>query len=149
MAFITEIKDYAAKLVSSVVTSSAAYTHDNLTRDRCPECGKYLLAVNGKKGELLVCQDRECGYRKNVSVVSNAKCPNCHKKLTLRGDGDSRSFHCVCGYRERLVDFEARRESTVGRREVERFLAGQSQTDRSGGSLNSALSDQLKSLMKN
>ena len=97
---------------------------------------------------MLVCQDRECGYRKSVSVVSNAKCPNCHKKLTLRGDGDSRSFQCVCGYRERLADFEARRESTVGRREVERFLAGQAQTDRSEGSLNSALSDQLKTLLK-
>ncbi|MCL2058454.1 MAG: DNA topoisomerase III [Oscillospiraceae bacterium] len=146
-AFINEIKRYAAKLVSDVITSSAAYTHDNLTRDHCPECGKYLLAVNGKKGEMLVCQDRECGYRKSVAVVSNARCPNCHKKLTLKGDGDSRSFQCVCGYRERLADFEARRESTVGRREVERYMAGQSQAGRSGDSLNSALSDQLKALM--
>ena len=145
--FIREIKDYAAKLVSVVVASSAAYNHDNLTRDRCPECGKYLLAVNGKKGEMLVCQDRECGYRKSVAVISNARCPNCHKKLTLRGDGDSRSFQCTCGYRERLADFEARRESTVGRREVERYLSGQAQADRRGESLNSTLADQLKSLM--
>jgi DNA topoisomerase-3 len=147
VAFINEIKKYAAKLVSDVIASSGAYTHDNLTRDHCPECGKYLLAVNSKKGEMLVCQDRECGYRKSVAVVSNARCPNCHKKLTLKGDGDSRSFQCVCGYRERLVDFEARRESTVGRREVERYFAGQAQSERSGDALNSALSDQLKALM--
>jgi DNA-directed RNA polymerase subunit M/transcription elongation factor TFIIS len=145
--FINEIKEYTAKLVSAVVTSSGAYAHDNLTRDHCPECGKYLLAVNSKKGEMLVCQDRECGYRKSIAVVSNARCPNCHKKLTLRGDGDSRSFLCACGHRERLVDFEARRESTVGRREVERFMEGQAHADRSGGELNSALSEQLKALM--
>jgi len=146
-AFIREIKDYAAKLVSAVVTSSGSFTHDNMTRDLCPDCGKFLLAVNGKKGEMLVCQDRECGYRKTISVVSNAGCPECHKKLILRGEGDNRAFHCACGYRERLADFEARRESTVGKREVQRYLADQAHSDRSAGALNSALSDQLKALI--
>ena len=145
-AFIDEIKSYTSKLVSAVISSSDAYTHDNLTRDHCPECGKFLLLVNGKKGEMLVCQDRECGYRKSLSVVSNARCPNCHKKLILRGDGDSRSFQCACGYRERLADFEARRESSAGRREVERFLAGQAQSGNSGEPINTALSEQLKAL---
>jgi len=145
--FIKEIRDYTAKLVSAVAASSASYNHDNMTRDHCPECGKYLLSVNGKKGEMLVCQDRECGYRVTVSVVSNARCPNCHKKLTLRGSGESRYFHCICGHRERLADFEARRESSVGRREVDRFLAGQAQSEQSSGAINSALSDQLKEFL--
>ena len=44
----------------------------------CPDCGKPMLEVNGKKGKMLVCQDRECGHRKNVSrsqmhVVHNVR----------------------------------------------------------------------------
>jgi DNA topoisomerase-3 len=50
-----------------------------MTGARCPECGKYLLEVNNKKGKMLVCQDRECGYRKGVAKVTNARCPECHK----------------------------------------------------------------------
>lgn len=79
--FIGEMRDYAKKLVSCVIASDAKYVHDNLTKDKCPECGKYLLEVNGKKGKMLVCQDRECSYRKSLSFLSNARCPNCHKSL--------------------------------------------------------------------
>ena len=104
--FIKEMRDYSTSLVSMVVSSSANYTHDNATKDKCPVCGKYLLEVNGKKGKMLVCQDRECGYRKSISVVTNARCPECHKKLEMRGEGDKKAFFCVCGYREKLTDFE-------------------------------------------
>ncbi|NLD51158.1 MAG: DNA topoisomerase III, partial [Clostridiaceae bacterium] len=64
--YIKEMKNYATKLVTTVIVSSNVYRHDNLTREKCPECGKYLLDVTGKKGKMLVCQDRECGYRKGV-----------------------------------------------------------------------------------
>ena len=83
--FINEMKTYASKVVSNVIASTAAYKHDNMTREKCPECGKYLLDVAGKKGKMLVCADRECGYRKGVSMVSNARCPECHKKMEIRG----------------------------------------------------------------
>ena len=48
--FVNEMKGYASKLVSNVIASSDVFKHDNLTREKCPECGKYLLDVNGKKG---------------------------------------------------------------------------------------------------
>ena len=32
---------------------------------------KYLLEVKGKKGKMLVCQDRECGYRKGLAQITN------------------------------------------------------------------------------
>ena len=51
---------------------------------------------------MLVCSDRECGYRRNVSEISNVRCPECHKKMELRGEGDDKTFYCVCGYRESL-----------------------------------------------
>ena len=44
-----------------------------MTREPCPECGKYLLEVNGNKGKMLVCQDRECGYRENLSMITGAR----------------------------------------------------------------------------
>ncbi len=109
--FIGQMRDYSTSLVSLVITSNAQYTHDNATKDKCPVCGKYLLEVNGKKGKMLICQDRECGYRKGLTQITNARCPDCHKKLELRGEGDKKMFVCVCGYRERLSDFNKRKES--------------------------------------
>ena len=139
--FIREMKDYAARLVTEVKASQGQYRHDNATRERCPDCGQFLLSVTGKKGnKMLVCPDRACGYRKSLSVVTNARCPNCHKKLELRGEGDKRMFVCVCGYREKLSDFEKRREDKgAGKRDVQKYMASQ---DRSGG--NTALAEALK-----
>ena len=130
--FLGDMRGYAARLVSEVIASGEAYVHDNLAHEKCPECGKQLLDVNGKKGRMYICPDRECGYRKSVSVVTNARCPECHKKLELRGEGDKRSFFCVCGYRERLRDFEERRESAgANKRDTERFMQSQKQEGRS------------------
>lgn len=124
--FIGEMRDYAVSLVNAVKNSNAEYKHDNLTREPCPQCGKYLLEVNGKKGKMLVCQDRECGYRKSVSIITNARCPECHKKLEMRGEGDKKGFFCTCGYREKLSDFEKRKESAgAGKRDVASYMQKQ------------------------
>lgn len=113
--FVKEIMDYASLLVKDIKEADAKFKHDNMTRDKCPECGKYMLAVNGKKGKMLVCQDRECGYRKGVSRTTNARCPNCHKKLELRGEGDNQIFVCVCGHKEKMEAFKKRRENAPGK----------------------------------
>lgn len=124
--FISEMRDYSTKLVSMVIASDAQYTHDNATKEKCPVCGKYLLEVNGKKGKMLVCQDRECGYRKGLAQTTNARCPECHKKLELRGEGDKRIFACVCGYREKLSDFQKRRSSDgAGKHDVINYMRKQ------------------------
>jgi len=125
MNFVKEMREYASKLVGNVVGSSEVYRHDNATRVKCPDCGKYLLEVNGKKGKMLVCSDRDCGYRKGVSQISNARCPTCHKKMEIRGDGDSKLFVCGCGYREKLSAFNKRRDSEksgLDKRDVSKFL---------------------------
>ncbi len=137
--FVEDIKKYAAKLVSTVIASNETYRHDNITREKCPECGKYLLDVNGKKGKMLVCPDRECGYRKGLSRVSNARCPDCHKKMELKGDGESSIFTCICGHREKLSEFKKRKGDKVDKKEVSKFLNQQD----SGGNINSALADAL------
>lgn len=137
--FIKEMKNYASKLVSTVVSSTEQYRHDNLTKEKCPECGKNLLDVNGKKGRMLVCAERECGYRKTVSQTSNARCPECHKKMEIRGDADKKTFYCLCGYREKLSEFKKRKNEKVDKREVSKFLNKQDQDVQ----INSALSDAL------
>ena len=67
------------------------------------------ILVISKKGKVLVCQDRDCGYRRSVSIITNARCPECHKKMELRGDGEKKSFYCSCGYREKYSAFKERR----------------------------------------
>lgn len=138
--FVEEMRAYATKLVAQVRASDAKYTHDNQTRKACPDCGKFLLLVKGKRGEMLVCPDRECGYRKSVTQVTNARCPNCFKKMELRGEGDNQTFACVCGYREKLSAFKERRESAgAGKRDVEKYL----QQQKPAAPVNNAMAEQL------
>ena len=140
--FIGEMREYASELVSTVIASNAQYTHDNMTKEKCPVCGKYLLEVNGKKGKLLVCQDRECGFRKGLTQTTNARCPECHKKLELRGEGEKRIFACVCGYREKLSDFNKRRANDgAGKHDVLSYMRKQ---EKESQPQNNAMADLLK-----
>jgi DNA topoisomerase-3 len=145
--FIQGIRDYAAQLVTTVSGGDQTFKHDNLTRVKCPDCGKFLLQVKGKRGEMYVCQDRECGYRRGISQTSNARCPECHKKMELRGEGEGRLFTCSCGYREKLSVFTKRKEAEKGsgnKREVQRFLHQQKDEQ----PLNTALADALAKLKR-
>ncbi len=142
-AFVANMKDYAVHLVGAVIASSHVYKHENMTRERC-QCGKFLLEVNGKRGKMLVCPDRECGFRKNVSQTSNARCPECHKAMEIRGEGEDKSFFCACGYREKLSAFKKRKTETVNKKEVTQFLRKQD----SDTSINSALAEALAKLKK-
>lgn len=146
--FISGIRDYASKLVRAVLGSEQTYHHDNLTRVKCPECGKFLLQVKGKRGEMYVCQDRECGYRQSISQTSNARCPNCHKKMEIRGEGEGKTFTCTCGYREKFSAFIKRREienNSGNKREVQRFLQRQKKEE---PMINTALAETLAKLKK-
>ena len=138
------MKEYASKLVAGVIASNETYRHDNMTREKCPQCGKYLLDLNGKKGKMLVCPDRECGYRKSVSIMSNVRCPECHKKMEIRGEGKDKSFYCACGYREKLEAYKRRKSEQVSKKEVERYLKRQNVNE----SINSALADALAKLKR-
>jgi len=140
--FIAGMRVYASSLVSKVIASMDKFRHDNLTRSKCPDCGKYLLEVSGKKGKMLICQDRECGYRQGVSQISNARCPECHKKMEIRGAGESKIFVCSCGYREKLSSFKKRKEgqsNKLSKKEVNNYLKKQSTNE----PVNSALADAL------
>ncbi|SCN25275.1 DNA topoisomerase 3 [Clostridium sp. N3C] len=140
--FIAEMRKYAEDIVRTIKSSDEKFRHDNMTREKCPQCGKYLLEVKGKKGKMLVCQDRECGYRKGVTMITNARCPNCHKRLELRGEGDNRIFVCSCGFKEKLSAFNERKSkesNAVSKKEVSKYLKQQEKEDFGNNALAEAL----------
>lgn len=64
--FINDMKDYLKDIVLEVKNSDNKFKYDNLIKNRCLECGKFMLEVNGKKGKMLICEDRECNIRKII-----------------------------------------------------------------------------------
>ena len=145
-SFVNQMREYATTVVQEIKGSDAKYKHDNLTTTKCPECGKPMLAVNGKRGKMLVCQDRECGTRKTISQITNSRCPNCHKKLELRGEGENRMFACVCGHREKLSTYNKRKQEQKkqgSKRDVQKYLREQ---EKNAEPMNSALADALANL---
>ncbi|HGI5530132.1 TPA: DNA topoisomerase 3 [Listeria monocytogenes] len=131
--FTEEMRDYAKKAVTEIKQNDKKFRHDNITSQKCPDCGKPMLKVKGKRGTMLVCQDRECGHRESVSRTTNARCPNCHKRMEMRGEGDKQIFVCVCGHREKLSAFQQRRDKqknkNVSKTDVAKFMKKQNKQE--------------------
>lgn len=126
--FMKEIDNYTKALIQEIKSADGTFRHDNMTRTKCPECGKFMLEVNGKHGKLLVCQDRECGHKETISRHTNARCPVCHKKMDLVGKGDGQRFICVCGHKEKLSSFEERKKKEgkgASKKDVNNYLRKQ------------------------
>ena len=126
--FLNEMKNYSKTIVKEIKNSENKFKHDNLTRNKCPKCGKFMLEVNGKRGKMLVCEDRECNTRKLISQTTNARCPNCHKRLELKGEGEGKIFTCSCGYREKLSSFNKRKAEEKGKaskKDINKYLKNQ------------------------
>lgn len=145
--FMTEIRKYASELVDEIRQGDGTFRHDNLTNKLCPECGKRLLAVNGKNSRMLVCQDRACGYRQTVARTTNARCPVCHKRMELIGSGEASTFVCSCGHKERMTKFQERRQKEgagVSKRDVQNYLKKQQKEAKEP--VNNAFADALKNI---
>lgn len=144
--FMKDMIAFSKQAVTEIKNDDKKFRHDNVTGRTCPDCGKLLLEVNGKRGKMHVCQDRECGYRRSISRQTNARCPVCKKKLELRGEGDGQIFVCSCGHREKLSAFEKRRKNSggkgAGKRDVQKYLKKQDEPE------NTAMADALKKLFE-
>lgn len=145
--FMTEIEDYTKSLISQIKNADGTFRHDNLTRRKCPQCGKLMLEVNGKHGKMLVCQDRECGYRETISRRTNARCPVCHKKMELVGKGDAQRFVCSCGHKEKLSSFQERKKKEgkgANKRDVAVYMRKQAKEAKEP--INNAFAEAFKNL---
>ena len=60
--FINQMKNYSKTIVKEIKNSENKFKHDNLTRNKCPNCGKFMLEVNGKR------------IKKNVWYVKRRLC---------------------------------------------------------------------------
>ncbi len=142
--FMVDMINFSKNAVNEIKNDDKKFKHDNVTGRTCPDCGKLLLEVNGKRGKMHVCQDRECGYKRSISRQTNARCPQCKKRLELRGEGDGQIFVCSCGHREKLSAFEKRRKASGGKkatkRDVQKYLKKQDEPE------NTAMADALKKL---
>ena len=142
-----DIRTYTTEIIDEIKTGEGSFHHDNMTNKKCPQCGKRLLLVKGKNSEMLVCQDRECGYRETLSRTSNARCPKCHKKMELRGKGEGQIFVCKCGYKEKLSSFQERRKKEgagVSKRDVAKYM--NQQKKEAEQPVNSSFADALSKL---
>ncbi len=135
--FVQEMENYAREVVKEIKDDTQKFKHDNMTTTRCPDCDKFMLSVSGKRGKMLVCQDRECGSRKMISKTTNSRCPKCRKKLELRGEGEGQIFVCICGHREKLSSFNQRKKkenNRLSKGEVSKYMGKQDKKDEGFGS---------------
>lgn len=61
--FMADIRAYTIGLIKTTLADTTEYKADNITKVKCPLCGKFMLLVNGKRGKMLACPDRSCGHR--------------------------------------------------------------------------------------
>ncbi|GEN35735.1 DNA topoisomerase 3 [Aneurinibacillus danicus] len=104
--FLSGIRRQAAALVKEIAASEVEYKPHNVTGSKCPECGQNLREIKGKRGKILVCPDRECGYKRSAEKqLSNRRCPQCKKRMELRNGKAGKFFQCKpCNVVEKLED---------------------------------------------
>ncbi|MBZ4025531.1 DNA topoisomerase III [Ligilactobacillus salivarius] len=93
--FIGDIKNDTKRLVSEVKNSKEDYKDFSLTKKRCPECNSFLKVRKARDGEIYVCSNPECNYRRRKDAkVSNHRCPQCHRKMLIVEGKNGKYFRC-------------------------------------------------------
>ena len=95
--FLKDIKNYTRECILEIKDSQDKFKHDNISGKKCEECGSYMLEVDKKGTKMLKCSSPTCRNRKVISRLTNLRCDNCHKKMTLFGSGENSTYRCVCG----------------------------------------------------
>lgn len=142
-AFMKSIRELAAKWVSDTIKETKEYKPHNITHSRCPDCGKPLLEIKGKRGKFLVCSDRECGYRRSAEPVKlNKRCPQCRKKMELRTGKKGKFAQCrACNIIE-MLDQEG--SGKIHRKEEKKLLQKYTNQEK----LTNSLAEKLKEALE-
>lgn len=98
--FIKEIEANTSELIDEVLNTKHTYKHENMVKTKCPNCGNPLLEINNKYGTSLVCSNRECNYKKQISKNTFFLCPICKRKLQEIESKEKKVLICKCGYKE-------------------------------------------------
>lgn len=141
--FMAGIREQASLWVTEVKRETKEYKPHNVTGSFCPECGKAMVEVKGKRGKSLVCSDRECGYRRNAEpILLNKRCPQCRKKMELHDGKAGKYAQCKpCNVIEMLGDKDG---SRMNKREQQRLVQQYSEA----APLGNSLADKLKAALE-
>ena len=141
--FLKDIKDYTRECILEIKDSQDKFKHDNISGKKCEECGSYMLEVDKKGTKMLKCSSPTCRNRKIISRLTNLRCDNCHKKMTLFGSGENSTYRCVCGnsLKQKEVDkrIKNNKKDKVSRVDMKKYMKQESLE-------NNALRDKLLGL---
>lgn len=141
--FLKDIKDYTRECILEIKDSQDKFKHDNISGKKCEECGSYMLEVDKKGTKMLKCSSPTCRNRKVISRLTNLRCDNCHKKMTLFGSGENSTYRCVCGnsLKQKEVDkrIKSNKKDKVSRVDMKKYMKQESLE-------NNALRDKLLGL---
>ena len=95
--FLNDIKKYTYECINEIKNSEDKFKHDNISGKKCEECNSFMLEVDKKGTKLLKCSNPKCRNKEVLSRLTNLRCENCHKKMTLFGSGENATYRCQCG----------------------------------------------------
>ncbi|GEB78125.1 DNA topoisomerase III [Sporolactobacillus inulinus] len=142
--FMTKIRKKTQQLINEVKSSEKTYKIQNLTGSKCPECGSLMKEVHDRDGaRILVCINRECGYRKRRDPkLSNKRCPTCHKRMEMHHGKAGLYFQCrSCGIIVKADELKQK----ANKKETRRLLH---QMNKESEPIGNSLADALKAAMK-
>lgn len=142
--FIQDIKQDTKKLVAEIKNSDQSYKDFSLTKKKCPQCDSFLKVKKTRDGEIYVCSNQSCNYRRRKDAkVSNHRCPQCHKKMLLIEGKNGVYFRCKFdGTTEKPTD---KKKKKMTKKEERRLLNKINQDDEPQ---ESALALALKAALK-
>lgn len=144
-SFIARIRSRTASLVAEVKASEKAYKPHNLTHTKCPDCGEKMMETKGKRGKMLVCPNRECGFRRAAEpALSNKRCPQCRKRMEIHDGKAGKYAQCrPCNVIEKLEG-----QGAAGGKAARRQQAQLAKQFSDNVSLGSSLGDALKAALE-
>lgn len=145
-SFIADIRARTAALVAEVKANETEYKPHNLTHTKCPECGERMMETNGKRGKMLVCPNRECGFRRAAEpALSGKRCPQCHKRMEIHDGKAGKYAQCrSCNVIEKLEGQGPGGGGKAGRRQQAQLAKQYSDNVSLGASLGDALKAALE-----
>src|SRR5690606_39247108 len=99
-----------------------------------------------KRGKMLVCRNRECGYRRAAEpALSNRRCPQCRKRMEIRTGKAGKFVQCrACNVIEMLDGQSGRKEARNTRSLLKQYSGNKPLTSSLGDALKAALEQQDK-----
>ena len=67
------MKDFTKDVVNGIKNSDRKYKHDNLTTTECPTCGKFMIKVKTKNGQISLCAKIHLVRRKECTAQNKCK----------------------------------------------------------------------------